>query len=135
MEKSLFNGLFFGDFENMKIKPFLYSLLSIFFTSLLIGQNSGSKSMNLHDYMEDYMESAEKSFKKGNKEPLEKILKNLPSLAPEADREEWEKITTAHLEKGDLLKSCKSCHTKFKKTYKKTFRKKILEIPQEMLIE
>lgn len=80
------------------------------------------------------METAEKQFKKGNKEALERILANLPKLAPEADREEWEKITSGHLEKGDLLKSCKTCHTKFKKSYKKTYKKKILEIPEELLV-
>ena len=90
--------------------------------------------MNLHDYMEDHMEQAEKLFKKGKKESLENILKKLPALAPEEDRQEWEKITTSHLESGELLKSCKSCHVKFKKSYKKTFRKKILEIPEEMLV-
>jgi hypothetical protein len=118
----------------MKIYLFLSILFSLLFTSLLVGQKTVTKSMILHDYMEEYMESAEKSFKSGNKEPLKKILQLLPQLAPSADREEWEKITSAHLEKGDLTKSCKSCHTKFKKSYKKAFRKKILEIPEEMFI-
>jgi hypothetical protein len=116
----------------MKIYLYLSVLFSLSFSGLLIGQKTGYKSMNLHDYMEEYMESAEKSYKNGNKEPLKLILQNLPQLAPASDREEWEKITSSHLEKGDLLKSCKSCHTKFKKAYKKAFRKKILEIPEEM---
>ena len=118
----------------MKIYLFLSILFFLLFASLLVGQKTETKSMNLHDYMEDYMEAAEKSYKSGNKEPLKKILQSLPQLAPSADREEWEKITTTHLEKGDLLKSCKSCHVQFKKSYKKAFRKKILEIPEEMLI-
>lgn len=121
--------------ENSACMKLILSILSCFlFFGLLLGQN-GTKSMNLHDYMEDHMEQAEKQFKKGNKEPLEKILKKLPILAPESDREEWETITKTHLESGELLKSCKSCHTRFKKAYKKTFRKKILEIPEEMLIK
>jgi hypothetical protein len=119
----------------MKIRIILSIFISLLTTSILISQKSETKPMNLHDYMEDHMEIAEKQFKKGKKQKLETILKRLPELAPEADREEWEKITTSHLEKGDLLKSCKSCHTKFKKTYKKTLRKKILDIPEEMLVE
>lgn len=91
--------------------------------------------MNLHDFMEDYMETAEHDYKKGKKEYLITLLKLTPDLAPEKDKKVWKEIVDKHLESGDLLKSCKACHSKFKKSYKKTYRKKLLQIPTEALRE
>lgn len=120
---------------NSKIFLTISILLLGLSSGLLFSQDSTQKfkTMNLHDFMEDYVENAEHKFKKGKKDPLLKLLKYMPELAPEKDREEWQEIVTKHIESGELLKSCKACHVKFKKQYKKTYRKKLLEIPEEIL--
>lgn len=89
--------------------------------------------MNLHDFMEDYVEVFAKDFKKGKKEKLIRILQYVPNLAPEQNKNDWKKIIDENLNSNTPLKTCKSCHVQFKKSYKKTYRQKILEIPSEIL--
>jgi hypothetical protein len=110
------------------------SIFFFFTFSFLLFSQKKQNSMTLHDYMENHMETAEEKFKKGDKADLERLLKNVHLLAPEKDREEWQKITNSHLENGSLMKSCKACHSKFKKSYKKVYKKKLLNIPDELLI-
>ena len=99
----------------------------------IFSQEETSKEMTLHDFMEDYVELAEKKFKKGNKEPMKKMLELIPSLALPEDKEKWEEITKETLGSGKYLSSCKSCHTKFKKSYKKSYKKRLVSIPKEVL--
>lgn len=99
----------------------------------IFSQDKESKEMTLHDFMEDYVELAEKKFKKGDKEPMKKILELIPTLALPEEKEKWEAITNESLESGKYLSSCKSCHTKFKKPYKKSYRKRLVSIPKEVL--
>lgn len=116
------------------IKALVFVFLFIFAIKNIFSQTGKSvKSMNLHDFMEEYVETAEKDFKKGKKDKLIQLLKYIPNLAPEGDKEEWKKIVEEHLNADTPLKSCKSCHVQFKKAYKKTYRKKLLEIPIEIL--
>ncbi|MCX8000752.1 MAG: hypothetical protein N3A69_17695 [Leptospiraceae bacterium] len=111
-----------------------FSFVFIFISGGILSQaGKSTKSMNLHDFMEDYVEAAEKDFKRGKTEKLIQLLKYIPNLAPEQDKEEWKKIVDEHLNSDTPLKSCKSCHVQFKKSYKKTYRKKLLEIPTELL--
>lgn len=112
----------------------LFAFVSILSLAILFAQEDKQvKSMNLHDFMEDYVETAEKDYKKGKKEKLIKLLQYVPNLAPEKDKEEWKKIVDEHIANDTPLKSCKSCHSKFKKEYKKNYRKKLLDIPTEIL--
>jgi hypothetical protein len=99
----------------------------------IFSQEGEVKEMTLHDFMEDYVELAEKKFKKGNKEPMKKMLEAIPSLALAEDKEEWEKITREALSSEKYLSSCKACHTKFKKSYKKSYKKRLVSIPKEIL--
>lgn len=87
----------------------------------------------MKEYMEDHLEVAEEMYESGNQEPLLRILKSLDQFAPEKEREDWKEITESALS-TDPLKSCKSCHSQFKKSYKKNFRKKFLEIPESLVI-
>lgn len=114
-----------------------YITLSLFIACLSAGwifsQEGETKEMTLHDFMEDHVELAEKKFKKGNKEPMKRILQTIPSLALPEDKEKWEQITSEALESGKYLSSCKSCHVKFKKSYKKSYKKRLVSIPKEIL--
>ncbi|HMV43250.1 MAG TPA: hypothetical protein PK079_16355 [Leptospiraceae bacterium] len=120
-----------------------FTLLSgLFFSQSAHDSDKKSKSkdvpkentdMTLHDFMEDYVEAAEKKFKKGNKEPLKKILEFLPETAIPEDKEEWQKITEKYLASEEYLASCKACHSKFKKSYKKSYKKRLVTIPKEIL--
>ncbi len=116
----------------------LYLTFSLVLTCISAGwifsQEGEVREMTLHDFMEDHVELAEKKFKKGNKEPMKKMLETIPSLALAEDKEAWEKITTDALESGKYLSSCKTCHTKFKKSYKKSYKKRLVSIPTEILI-
>ncbi|MDX1959726.1 MAG: hypothetical protein SFU98_14215 [Leptospiraceae bacterium] len=107
-----------------------FTTLFLTFTVLVFSQDTKTKKMTLHDFMEDYMEQAEKDYKKGKKEDLEKYLKLNKGFAPEDYKEEWEKITNEALTSGKLLSSCKSCHTEFKKLYKKNYKKRLIEVPE-----
>lgn len=54
---------------------------------------------------------------------MKRILQTIPSLALPEDKEKWEQITSEALESGKYLSSCKSCHVKFKKSYKNLIKK------------
>ncbi len=114
-------------------KVFLFNSLAFFSIILIFAQEKNFKTMNLHDFMEDYVEVAEKDYKKGKKEKLIQLLEYVPNLAPEENKEEWKTIVSKHLSENTPLKSCKSCHSQFKKSYKKTYRKKLLDIPSNIL--
>ncbi len=101
--------------------------------SWIFSQEGETREMTLHDFMEDHVELAEKKFKKGNKEPMKKILEAIPSLALPEDKEAWEKITTDALESEKYLSSCKACHSKFKKSYKKSYKKRLVSVPKAIL--
>jgi hypothetical protein len=103
-------------------------------TGWIFSQEGETSEMTLHVFMEDHVELAEKKFKKGNKEPMKKMLEAIPSLALAEDKDAWEKITTDALESGKYLSSCKTCHTKYKKSYKKSYKKRLVSIPKEILI-
>lgn len=90
--------------------------------------------MNLHDFMEDYTKPATKLYdKKDNADYLNKILEKVPDMAPEDQKAEWKEIIDAKLAVGKPDETCKSCHTKFKKEYKKNYRKKLIQVPDELL--
>ncbi|TGM55273.1 hypothetical protein EHQ91_10060 [Leptospira biflexa] len=92
------------------------------------------KEMNLHDFMEDYTKPATKLYdKKDNADYLNKILEKVPDMAPEDQKAEWKEIIDAKLAVGKPDETCKSCHTKFKKEYKKNYRKKLIQVPDELL--
>ncbi len=113
-------------------KTFYLSLFTFSLTTTWLFSQT-TKSMNLHDFMEDYVETAEKDYKKGKKEKLLQLLNFIPELAPEKDKATWKEIVDEHVKSGEVLKSCKSCHVKFKKEYKKLYRKKLLDIPEDLL--
>jgi hypothetical protein len=92
------------------------------------------KEMTLKDFMEDYLDPIAKS-KSPDKEKLKKIYTILPDLAIEESREKWTEITNKAMETEDYKASCKSCHSEFKKPYKKTYRKRLVSIPMELLDE
>ncbi|MBK6607989.1 MAG: hypothetical protein IPH52_25360 [Leptospiraceae bacterium] len=100
----------------------------------LFSQEGEFVEMKMHDFMEDHVELAEKKFKKGDKEPLKKMLEAMPSFAIPEDKEVWEKITSDALSSGKYLSSCKACHSKFKKSYKKSYKKRLISIPKDILI-
>ena len=111
-------------------------LTQIFFSTILFAQENKTKKykqITIHDFMEDYVESAEKKFKKGKKEELETLLKAIPDMALSENKAEWQEIVDKHLESGELLASCKACHSKFKKSYKKNYRKRLVPVPEEIL--
>ncbi|MDZ4725396.1 MAG: hypothetical protein SH817_04525 [Leptospira sp.] len=92
-----------------------------------------SPEMTLHDFMEDYTKPATKLLdKKGNSEYLTKILEKVSAMAPADQQAEWKEIIDAKLAVGKPEDSCKSCHTKFKKDYKKNYRKKLISVPEEL---
>ncbi len=91
--------------------------------------------ITLHDYMEDFVEVVEEDFKKNpeaNKQKLFLLLKAVPSMAIEENKEEWQKIVDKHLSENEPLESCKACHQKFKKNYKNTYRKRMISIDRAL---
>ena len=118
-------------------KPIIFSLiiLSLSFVFVLNSEKKGTEyqpEMNLHDFMEDYTKPATKLYeKKGNADYLNKILEKVPAMAPESDQKEWKEIIDSKLALGKPEDTCKSCHTKFKKEYKKNYRKKLISVPEE----
>ncbi|MGV3667091.1 MAG: hypothetical protein ACO1NV_13225 [Leptospira bouyouniensis] len=121
----------------MKVKILLS--LGLLFVSFGFVLNAEKKSksvteMNLHDFMEDYTKPATKLYdKKDNADYLNKILEKVPDMAPEDQKAEWKEIIDAKLAVGKPDETCKSCHTKFKKEYKKNYRKKLIKVPEELL--
>jgi hypothetical protein len=91
------------------------------------------KKMTLYDFMEDYTEIAAKNAKKGKPEQLKKILLEIPNMAIESEKEVWKKMVLEAIETDNLQKSCKSCHSVYKKSYKKTYRKRLVNIPVDIL--
>ncbi len=97
--------------------------------------SNGNKEMTLHDFMEDYVESAEKKFKKGDKEYLKKILLEIPNFAIDEDKTKWKEITDEAIDSGKLMSSCKNCHKLFKKEYKKSYKKRLIQVPEELILK
>ncbi|MCB1179335.1 MAG: hypothetical protein KDK36_17270 [Leptospiraceae bacterium] len=114
-------------------------LFLLFLSSLILGEESKNKvfkEITVHDFMEDYLEVAEKKYKKDkkqNKEQFEKLIKAIPSMATQDSKEKWQEIVDKYVESGDLLKSCKACHKKFKKPYKKIYRKRLVPVDASLL--
>jgi len=126
--------------KDKKLKPagFLFLNFAIFFQLLAFSlpAESASDEMNLHDFMEDYTEIAEKKAKKGELKYLERVYKEIPNLALPESKEKWKEITSKALEAKDFKafkKSCKTCHKEFKKAYKKTYRKRLVTIPADLI--
>lgn len=121
----------------MKVKLLLsLGLLFVSFGFVLNAEKKAKSAteMNLHDFMEDYTKPATKLYdKKDNAEYLNKILEKVPDMAPEDQKAEWKEIIDAKLALGKPDETCKSCHTKFKKEYKKNYRKKLIQVPEELL--
>jgi hypothetical protein len=91
--------------------------------------------ITLHDYMEDYVEVVEEDFKKNpeaNRQKLLLLLKAIPFMAIDENKEEWQKIVDKHLSENEPLESCKACHQKFKKSYKNTYRKRLIPIDRTL---
>ncbi|MCW7461555.1 hypothetical protein [Leptospira limi] len=121
----------------MKLKLFL-SLVMVFVSfGFVLNAEKKAKSvteMNLHDFMEEYTKPATKLYdKKDNADYLNKILTKVPDMAPEDQKAEWKEIIDSKLAVGKPDETCKSCHTKFKKEYKKNYRKKLIQVPEELL--
>ncbi|XDD43256.1 hypothetical protein AB3N58_02550 [Leptospira sp. WS60.C2] len=121
----------------MKVKMLLsLGLLFVSFGFVLNAEKKAKsvKEMNLHDFMEEYTKPATKLYdKKDNADYLNKILEKVPDMAPEDQKAEWKEIIDAKLAVGKPDETCKSCHTKFKKEYKKNYRKKLIQVPEELL--
>ncbi|GBF50211.1 hypothetical protein LPTSP4_17350 [Leptospira ryugenii] len=116
----------------------LIGILSLLFCSVALVAQKTNKSktveMTLHDFMEDYTKPATKLYdKKGNVDYLNKILEKVPDMAPESDKADWKEIIDSKLAQGKPEDTCKSCHTKFKKDYKKNYRKKLIVVPEDLL--
>ncbi len=121
----------------MKLKLLLsLGLLFVSFGFVLNAEKKAKsvKEMNLHDFMEEYTKPATKLYdKKDNADYLNKILEKVPDMAPEDQKAEWKEIIDSKLALGKPDETCKSCHTKFKKEYKKNYRKKLIQVPEELL--
>ncbi|EOQ89219.1 hypothetical protein LEP1GSC202_1679 [Leptospira yanagawae serovar Saopaulo str. Sao Paulo = ATCC 700523] len=121
----------------MKVKILLsLGLIFVSFGFVLNAEKKAKsvKEMNLHDFMEEYTKPATKLYdKKDNADYLNKILEKVPDMAPEDQKAEWKEIIDAKLAVGKPDETCKSCHTKFKKEYKKNYRKKLIQVPEELL--
>ncbi|MCZ8344626.1 MAG: hypothetical protein O9301_16450 [Leptospira sp.] len=117
--------------------PFSILVTVICFSFVLEAQkkkNSEKIEMNLHDFMEEYTKPATKLYdKKGNADYLNKILAKVPSLAVPEERAEWQEIVDTNLSQNTPEDSCKACHTKFKKSYKKNYRKRLIEVPEDLI--
>jgi hypothetical protein len=118
-------------------RPFLFSIIlfALCFTVVLHSEKKAKgyiPEMTLHDFMEDYTKPASKLYEKqNNAEYLNKILDKVAAMAPADQQQDWKEIIDAKLAIGKPEDSCKSCHTKFKKEYKKNFRKKLIAVPAE----
>jgi len=108
--------------------------LSIFAAFLLIlSSEIPAVSMTLHDFMEDYVRAADKYRKKsGDPSILIQMIKVVPNLALPEQKERWGEIVNQALSDQKPEASCATCHKEFKKTYKKEFRKREVEIPEEL---
>jgi len=93
--------------------------------------------MNLHDFMEDFTEVAiEKAKKNGDIKYLERVYKEIPNLALPEAKEKWTEITSKDIAGKDydsFKKSCKACHKEYKKKKKKTYRKRQITIPLDLI--
>jgi hypothetical protein len=97
-------------------------------------KNSKTEITNLHDFMEDYTKEAMKYFKKtGDNSYLSQIVKEIPSLAIDEEREDWQKIVDEALAENKPENSCKSCHDLYKKPYKKSYRKREISVPTNLV--
>ncbi|MCG6147808.1 hypothetical protein EHQ96_09450 [Leptospira levettii] len=121
----------------MKLKLLLSILMGFVSFGFVLNAEKKAKSvteMNLHDFMEEYTKPATKLYdKKDNADYLNKILAKVPDMAPEDQKAEWKEIIDSKLAVGKPDETCKSCHTKFKKEYKKNYRKKLIQVPEELL--
>lgn len=120
------------------MKQWIFILVStVLFASLLLSQSKAEskpsyKEMTLYDFMEDYTEVASKQAKKGQPENLKKILDVMPNMAIDSEKEDWKRIVEEYQASGELQKSCKACHSKYKRSYKKTYRKRLIQVPIEV---
>lgn len=118
-------------------KSLLFSsfILFVCFTLVIYSEKKSKtyqSEMTLHDFMEDYTKPATKLYdKQGNAEYLNQILEKVSAMAPADEQAEWKEIIDSKLAVGKPEDSCKSCHTKFKKDYKKKYRKKLISVPEE----
>lgn len=122
----------------MKYKITFSILVTMICFSFVLEAQKKNKSekveMNLHDFMEEYTKPATKLYdKKGNADYLKKILAVVPNLAVPEEKAEWQEIVDSNLNGNTPEDSCKACHTKFKKAYKKNFRKRLIQVPPELL--
>lgn len=121
----------------MKLKLLLSMVMVFVSFGFVLNAEKKAKSvteMNLHDFMEEYTKPATKLYdKKDNADYLNKILAKVPDMAPEDQKAEWKEIIDSKLAVGKPDETCKSCHTKFKKEYKKNYRKKLIQVPEELL--
>ncbi|HEY9032918.1 MAG TPA: hypothetical protein VIN71_03190 [Pseudomonadales bacterium] len=90
-------------------------------------------STNVRDFMKSYVKPAEKLAKKGEAEPLRRILAAVPAMAQADDQAQWQVIADKALASGDLRASCKACHSEYKKTYKKEYRDSKVEVSAELV--
>ena len=116
---------------------YFYSSIFICLSSLSLLASplvkNNSKWMTMHDFMEDYTEPATKLYKKGKKEKLQIIAEFIPNIALKKDKGKWLEIVQKAKVTGNLRKSCKSCHKLYKRKYKKTYRKRLVQIPKRIL--
>ncbi|GBF42888.1 hypothetical protein LPTSP2_21800 [Leptospira ellinghausenii] len=121
----------------MKLKLLLSMVMVFVSFGFVLNAEKKTKSvteMNLHDFMEEYTKPATKLYdKKDNADYLNKILAKVPDMAPEDQKAEWKEMIDSKLAVGKPDETCKSCHTKFKKEYKKNYRKKLIQVPEELL--
>ncbi len=114
------------------------NICSIIVYSLFFSISSATevlgREMNIHDFMEDYTEIAMKKAKKGNSKYLERVLKEIPNMALPDAKEKWTEISQRALETKEYKKSCSTCHKEFKKPYKKTYRKRLVSIPDDLIL-
>ena len=115
------------------MKTYLSLIVTIFAFTYVF--SNGYKEMTLHDFMEDHVELAEKKFKKGETEYLKKILQELPNFAIDEDKAKWKEISDEAIESGKLMSSCKNCHKLFKKEYKKSYKKRLIQVPESLILK
>lgn len=88
---------------------------------------------NVHDFMEDYAKPLDKLAKKGNAEPLQRFLQQLPELATEKDKKEWQDIVDKAIAEEKMSSSCRACHSVYKRAYGKANRDRVVEVPAELV--
>lgn len=115
------------------MKILLSAILTIFSTTYILSNNF--KEMTLHEFMEDYVELGEKKFKKGDSEYLKKLLQEIPNFAIDSDKERWKEISDKAIESGNLTSSCKNCHKIYKRDYKKSYKKRLIQVPEELILK